>query len=391
VNNISTVTLCALLLPCCIAPQFSSAADVNYSADLASRLRHQKNVAISLDNPIDVDATEVSVNMRLWRKTEVRNSVITLNIKDDHYEDYSEFEQDFRTVSLEHRFKQELTQYSIHADINKSTTLGNSFESGEFVRRNVPVLTRSINGSAVRYFNEAISGSLESTVSDTRYKQSLDVNNQDYDDKQYVVSGRYQDSEVTDWQLSSYVDEMDQLQSGMQVVTTGFYVLRTYQWDEIWSLSGKYGRRKTHMEGTNFFGQHFEKNNFGRVASLDIKRKGQLGTLGVSASQDISPRANGIIDDSKRLGASWQTKTSERTNLNLNISRVNRKPLNTVFIAEDATQNDTYSASVGYAWSEDLSLDVSARWVTRTFQSAVNNPSADSGTVSAGLRWHLYP
>lgn len=48
------------------------AADVGWSADLASSLRQQNNVALSAASPIDTNSAELRVDLNLWHKTEVR-------------------------------------------------------------------------------------------------------------------------------------------------------------------------------------------------------------------------------------------------------------------------------------------------------------------------------
>lgn len=380
----SALGACALSTPC-------TAADINWAADMQSRVQYQNNVTLSEANPIADTSAQMALNSRLWRKTQTQESELSLALKDDNYFEHNEFEQDLRSLSLDHIIKRELDSYSLQADINRSTTLGNGFESGEFVRRNVAVSSRAANASANRYLSEFISVSLSAGVTRVRYQHFLDSDNQDYNDQQYSAALRYQDSANADWQLALYADLLDQLQSGLMVDTTGATLQRSYKWNELWSLSGKIGRRKTQFTGRTFFGSQFTQENYARVSSLDIKRAGEVSRWGIGVSEDLSPRINGVVDETQRVGIWWETKPLERATLKLNISHVQRKPINTSFFSDDATRYDTLSAAWQYTLSESLSSDIQLRWVERAITSRANRDDANSGMASIGLRWQVHP
>ncbi|HMW48020.1 MAG TPA: hypothetical protein PK011_06605 [Marinagarivorans sp.] len=358
---------------------------------MLSRLQYQDNVTLSEANPIADTSAQLSLNSRLWRKTQTQESELSIAIKDDNYAEHSEFEQDRRSLSLDHIIKQELGSYVFKGDIDRSTTLGNGFESGEFVRRNIAVNTRGFNASANRYVSEFISASISGGVTQARYQHVLNSDSQDYNDKQYSAAMSYQDADIANWQLSLYTDLLDQLQSKLTVDTTGIALQRNYKWSDLWSLSGKLGRRKTQFAGRTFFGGQFTQENYGRVSSLDIKRAGELNTWGIGASEDLSPRVNGVIDETQRLGIWWETKPSALATLKLNISHVQRKPINTAFFSDDATRYNTLSTGWQYAISETLSTDIQLRWVERAITSRANHDQAESGTASIGLRWQVHP
>ena len=141
--------------------------------------------------------------------------------------------------------------------MSRSTTLGNGYESGEFVRRNLAVNNRVLNASADHQLTEYLSASLSGGATYVRYHYMLNSNNQDYDDRTMSFSLRYQDTASADWQLALYTDRLDQLQSRLAVDTTGATVQRSYKWNELWSLSGKMGRRKTQFAGRTWWGANF--------------------------------------------------------------------------------------------------------------------------------------
>lgn len=367
------------------------AADIDWTADVLSRLQYQDNITLSEANPIADSSAQLWLNSKLWRKTATQNSELSLVFKDDHYAEHNEFEQDMRSLSLAHVISQELGSYALKADVNRSTSLGNGFEAGEFVRRNLTLNTRTLNASAHRALNESITASFTAVATQVRYQHVFNSDSQDYNDKQYVAAFSYQDTQTANWQVSLYRDLLEQLQSGLEVDTTGVTLQRSYKWNDVWSLTGKLGRRKTEFAGRTFFGGQFTQENYGRVSALDMKRAGELSSWGIGASEDLSPRVNGVIDETQRLGIWWETKISLLSTLKINLSHVQRKPINTAFFSDDATDYNTLSAGWQQAISEKLSADIQLRWIERAITSGANSDEADSGMAALGLRWQMHP
>lgn len=384
-KNWQGMWLCALVVPYC------QAADINWAASMQSRLQYQDNITLSEANPIADTAGQLWFNSQLWRKTQSQESQLSLALKDDQYAEHSEFEQDLRSLSLDQMIKGELSRYALKAEVSRSTTLGNGYESGEFVRRNLAVNNRVLNASADHQLTEYLSASLSGGATYVRYHYMLNSNNQDYDDRTMSFSLRYQDTASADWQLALYTDRLDQLQSRLAVDTTGATVQRSYKWNELWSLSGKMGRRKTQFAGRTWWGANFTQENYARVSSVDIKRAGENNSWGFGLSEDLSPRINGVIDETQRLGSWWETKPYERAAVKLAISQVKRKPVNTSFFSDDATSYTTLSANLQYSISESLSSDIQLRWIERAITARANRDQAESSTASVGLRWQLYP
>jgi hypothetical protein len=367
------------------------ADDINWTADMVVRTQHQDNVTLSGTNPLADTSVQLGINSRGWRKTPSQETELGLALKDDKYLEYTEFEQDARSLSLVHTIKQELGSYSIKADATRSTTLANGFESGDFVRRNAAVHTRAFSASGNRYLNEFISVSMTAGASRGRYQHIFDSDNQDYNNVQYSAAVIYQDDQTASWQLSVYVDSLDQLQNGFDVETTGATLQRSYKWNEIWSLTGKLGRRKTDFTGRTFLGGEFNQEDYGRVSALDIKRGGEISSWGLGASEDLSPRVNGVIDETQRLGIWWETKPSLLSVLKVSVSHVRREPINTSFISDDATRYNSVTTGWQYAINETLSTDIQLRWVERALKSSANSDSASGGSAALGLRWLMHP
>lgn len=367
------------------------ADDINWVADMLVRTQYQDNVTLSEISPLADTSAQLALNTKVWRKTETQESDLSLAVKDDNYLEYHEFEQDSRGLALSHLFKQEIASYSLKADINRSTTLANGFEAGEFVRRNMAVNARVLTASANRSINEFTSAGLTGSLNRVRYEHEFDSDSQDYNDSQYSAAVTYQDDETANWQVSIYTDMLDQLQNGLEVDTKGVTLQRNYKWNEIWSLSAKLGRRKTGFAGYYFWGERFSQEDFGRVSTLDIKRAGEVSSWGLGASEDLSPRVNGVIDETRRLGFWWETKPSVLSTVKLSISHVQRKPINVSFIRDDATRYNTLIASWQHAISETISTDMQLRWVEREITSSINRDSAHGGTVALGLRWQMHP
>ncbi len=372
-------------------PATCMAADINWSADMLSRLQYQDNVAQSAVNPVADTSMQIFLTSRVWRKTQTMESEMGLVLKEENNRRFNEFEQDMKSLSLSQLFRRERGQYSLQGAVNQSTTLGNGFESGEFVRRNLDVDTRTLNVGGSRQLSEVFSGSLSGGITNVRYEQVQAISNQDYDDEQLSASLRYQDSLSADWQLSTYVDVLDQLQSGLDVKTLGVTLLRSYKWNDIWSLSGKIGRRKTEFTGETFLGEQFTQVNYARVSTLDIKHAGERSNWGVGASEDLSPRVNGVIDATSRLSVWWDTRLSQYSVLKLNFSQVERKPIDTLFYQDDATRYKTFGVGYQLAISESLSTDMQLRWTERAITSSASRNHAESGMASIGLRWLVHP
>ena len=70
--------------------------------------------------------------------------------------------------------------------------------------------------------------------------------------------------------MALYTDRLDQLQSRLAVDTTGATVQRSYKWNELWSLGGKMGRRKTQFAGRTWWGANFTQENYARAFHRSI-------------------------------------------------------------------------------------------------------------------------
>lgn len=365
------------------------AADYNYSATLLTRVTQQHNLSMATKDAIDEQTLELNGGLQAIRSTEVHSTNLDLYIKDDRYKNYREYEQDLTSFSLAESYKQERNQFNAKVAISRSTTLGNSFETGELVRLNVPVIARSLNGGVTRLLSENLTASTSADWSETRYGNVLGVQSQDYDRDKFALSASYKDSEHSNWTLSSYQDSFAQI-DGRNITTLGGAVSRYQAFGETWTATASLGRRKTQVEGKNITGERFAQDNYGRVMTLAIQRRLELGAMGLNASQDLSARADGIIEDSKRLEFFWRTAISPRLDVNFKSAVIDRTPILVAFYTDRrTTSNYNVSGNMRYLIAPSVSFDVSGRWTRRLIEEPGSTTQAEGSAISIGLHWKM--
>jgi hypothetical protein len=165
---------------------------------------------------------------------------------------------------------------------------------------------------------------------------------------------------------------------------------RYFSFWEIWNFTASLGRRRTQIEGRDFLGDRFSQDNYGRVSSLAIQRRLLSGALGLSASQDLSARTDGTIEDSKRIEVFWRTAVSHRLDANLKSILIERKPISVaLYNNRRSTSNHNLAANLRYLLTPSVSFDVSGRWTRRQIEESGASTQASGNAISIGLYWKM--
>lgn len=366
-----------------------SAVEYTFSANVLARVSQQHNLALAVRDVIDEQTKELNAGVQASRATETQSTRLDVFVKEEFYQNHREFEQDARSITLLESLRQERNQFDAKVAVVRSTTLGNSYDTGELVRSNIPVTNRSLSGSATRSLSELFTGSVSGDWSQTRYGFVQGIDSQDYDRNQIGLSTSYKDAEQSSWKLSAYHDAFEQVDA-LQTATAGVTLNRSLSVGELWNFTGSLGRRKTQIETLDIVNNVYQQENYGRVVSLSIQRRVPRGEIGLGASQDLSPRTNGVVDDSKRIDLSWRNQFSQRLSVNINSSVIERKPLSVSLYSDHiTTTNYNLTTNVRYLLSQSVSVDLFGRWTRRLIQENASARQASGNSVSLGLYWKM--
>jgi hypothetical protein len=280
-------------------------------------------------------------------------------------------------------YSTERSQYGLTANYVEATSRSTAIEdSGDFSSQSIN-RTRSINPSYSYQWTERDSLSLNGSYIE---RLSSTTSFSDTETKSLTAGWQHQFSERLSAGLngtfSNYKSE------GLTVSTDddnyNLSTFFTYNWSELWEVTGNLGARKLNSERTSTVtGLTDSDNGTGSTLGFSAIRTDDVNTYTVGLSRDLSPSGTGDVNESDRINASWSRNLSDR--LTANVVASYQESTSALDDSKEKRENINFSPSLNWQFERNLSLNFSYTYRKQTQESG---SSADSNAVSVTLNYN---
>jgi hypothetical protein len=365
----------------------SFASDYDWKMELGLYSQYLDNQELKSDGGMTYAAQQAALSIEGHRFSEIRKSNLVINTIRTRNNDADAPESNRDFIDIEHKELGEQNLIQLHGNYENTTTFAQALISGNRAAVNVDQTNWNLDEAWQYRWTEKLVVSLGAAQMRTTYDQENTFQSSDYKDQQVNSNAFYNFSESQSWGINVYEDKLVRDADNFVNKTHGIAISNHYNYSETFVAKMRVGYRLTQsLLNTQFVS--IDERNSGRSVNIDIKKTFERSQLGLSFIDDLTPKFNGVLDQTQTTEVSFGYRLSEYLALSSKLNFIQRTPLNDYY-AEDKVHYSSAIAALGWTPYQQLTVEASYRHVNQVLPE--KNIDVDSDVVTLGVRWKIHP
>ncbi len=359
------------------------AAEWVFDGSANPRYGYDDNVFLQEDEESSFDF-KIKPTVNLSRFQANSSSTLSLGYAIERYFSVSELDTDNPFARFDTQYQFERMQLGLKASYIEDSTRNDALEDTGDFSTNATLTSRSLSPSISYQLTEV--DTVTATV--------------DYSDKRYSTAD-FADSETKGLTLGWQRQFTERFSGGLSVSSTNYQIedidytsdddnynlswQMTYQWSELWLIDGSVGYRRLDSERTDLLGNTTSDQSSGISYNIDITHEGELNTISLALSKQLSPSSDGDVSEQERIGVVWTRLLSEQWSFNLSTSY--QESTSTSNDDDTNRENLDFSPSFSWQFSPTMNLNLGYSYRKQKQDGAINQ-NVDSNSVSLSLNYN---
>ena len=362
-----------------------SAVQYTYTANIGLSQIRDDNIGLRTSGDQSVFGQRLNSDASLAFTTDRNNGTLSATITENRLSDHKEYEANSKSLNATDDINFEQGHWGFNGGYLESSTLSEGEKSGQAVSVNQGQAQNNLGTQLSYNVTQRLTPYVQIDWTAVDYAAQALTAYHDYDRTVTTAGIQYSLSEKTLLSISGYSDTLNQSASNLVATTDAATLTSKIKLSETFSLSLKTGKRRTATTISSINQPvHFATN--GRLFSLDISDKLNSWEWQLSASEDLTPRFNAVLDKTQKTEAALGYTYSEKWRWDSSVSRIKRTPESTYY-QEYATDYLTLVNSISWMPREKIRVQAQYRYINQQITDLQSNAYSNYLGITVG--WHF--
>ena len=363
----------------------AGAAQYTYTANLGLSQIHDNNIGLRSSGEHSVFGQRLNSDASLAFTTDRNNGTLSATITENRLSDHREYEANSKSLNATDDINFEQGHWGFNGGYLESSTLSEGEKSGQAVSVNQGQAQNDLGTQLSYNVTQRLTPYAQIDWTAVDYAAQALTAYHDYDRMVTTAGLQYSLSEKTLLNISGYSDTLNQSASNLVATTDAATLTSKIKLSETFSLSLKAGKRRT-ATTLSSVNQPVQFSSNGRLFSLEISDKLNSWEWRLSASEDLTPRFNAVLDKTQKAEAALGFTQSEKWRWDSSASRIKRTPESTYY-REYATDYLTLVNSISWMPRENITVLAQYRYINQQITDLQSNAFSNYLGITVG--WHF--